>query len=115
MPNTRWFLSAASFSPDTTEDTAPSQCELSAGQHQTGLVCPPLGKKCRHSAKKVFNFDHEIGLICSNLIEKSHPFGNPGQKPGYESFIPLRMKVYFCHQNQNAKNIGNFTTLIETP
>jgi hypothetical protein len=25
-----------------------------------------------------------------------------------------RMEVYFCHQNQNAKNIGNFTTLFET-
>jgi hypothetical protein len=24
---------------------------------------------------------------------------------------PLRMEVYFCHQNKNAKNIGNFTTL----
>jgi hypothetical protein len=22
----------------------------------------------------------------------------------------LRTEVYFCHQNQNAKNIGNFTT-----
>jgi hypothetical protein len=22
---------------------------------------------------------------------------------------PLRTEVYFCHQNQNAKNIGNFT------
>jgi hypothetical protein len=26
---------------------------------------------------------------------------------------PLRMEVYFCDQNQNAKNIGNFTTLLE--
>jgi hypothetical protein len=25
-------------------------------------------------------------------------------------FIPLKTEVYFCHQNQNAKNIGNFTT-----
>jgi hypothetical protein len=25
---------------------------------------------------------------------------------------PLRMEVHFCHQNQNAKNIGNFTTLL---
>jgi hypothetical protein len=23
------------------------------------------------------------------------------------------MEVYFCHQNQNAKNIGNFTTLLK--
>jgi hypothetical protein len=29
------------------------------------------------------------------------------------SFNPLRMEVYFCHQNQNAKNIGNFTTLLK--
>jgi hypothetical protein len=26
---------------------------------------------------------------------------------------PLRTDVYFCHQNQNAKNIGNFTTLLK--
>jgi hypothetical protein len=26
---------------------------------------------------------------------------------------PLRTAVYFCHQNQNAKNIGNFTTLLK--
>jgi hypothetical protein len=26
---------------------------------------------------------------------------------------PLRTEVYFCHQNQNAKNIGNFTTLLK--
>jgi hypothetical protein len=25
----------------------------------------------------------------------------------------LRMEVYFCHENQNAKNIGNFTTLLK--
>jgi hypothetical protein len=25
----------------------------------------------------------------------------------------LRTEVYFCHQNQNAKNIGNFTTLLK--
>jgi hypothetical protein len=25
-------------------------------------------------------------------------------------FNPLRTEVYFCHQNQNAKNIGNITT-----
>jgi hypothetical protein len=30
------------------------------------------------------------------------------------SFInPSRMKVYFCHQNQNGKNIGNLTTLLK--
>jgi hypothetical protein len=23
------------------------------------------------------------------------------------------MEVYFCHQNQNATNIGNFTTLLK--
>jgi hypothetical protein len=28
-------------------------------------------------------------------------------------FIPLRTEIYFCHQNQNAKNIGNFTTLLK--
>jgi hypothetical protein len=26
---------------------------------------------------------------------------------------PLRTEVYFCHQNQNTKNIGNFTTLLK--
>jgi hypothetical protein len=26
---------------------------------------------------------------------------------------PLRTEVYFCHQNQNAKNIGKFTTLLK--
>jgi hypothetical protein len=26
---------------------------------------------------------------------------------------PLRTEVYFCHQNQNAKNIGNFTALLK--
>jgi hypothetical protein len=26
---------------------------------------------------------------------------------------PLRTEVYFYHQNQNAKNIGNFTTLLK--
>jgi hypothetical protein len=25
----------------------------------------------------------------------------------------IRVEVYFCHQNQNAKNIGNFTTLLK--
>jgi hypothetical protein len=25
-------------------------------------------------------------------------------------YNPLRMEVYFCHQNQNTKNIVNFTT-----
>jgi hypothetical protein len=25
----------------------------------------------------------------------------------------LRTEVYFCHQNQNAKNIGNLTTLLK--
>jgi hypothetical protein len=29
------------------------------------------------------------------------------------AFSPLRMAVYFCHQNQNAKYIGNFTTLLK--
>jgi hypothetical protein len=24
----------------------------------------------------------EIGIICSNLVEKSHHSSNPGQKPG---------------------------------
>jgi hypothetical protein len=24
---------------------------------------------------------------------------------------PSRTEIYFCHQNQNAQNIGNFTTL----
>jgi hypothetical protein len=28
---------------------------------------------------------------------------------------PLRTEVYFCHQNQNVKNIGNFYDSIETP
>jgi hypothetical protein len=28
-------------------------------------------------------------------------------------FNALRMEVYFCHQNQNAKNIGNFTPLLK--
>jgi hypothetical protein len=28
-------------------------------------------------------------------------------------FTTLRTEVYFCHQNQNAKNIGNFTTLLK--
>jgi hypothetical protein len=28
-------------------------------------------------------------------------------------FNPLRTGVYFCHQNQNAKNIGNFTTVLK--
>jgi hypothetical protein len=28
-------------------------------------------------------------------------------------FNPLRTEVYFCHQNQNAKNIGNFATLLK--
>jgi hypothetical protein len=26
---------------------------------------------------------------------------------------PLGTEVYFCHQNQNAKNLGNFTTLLK--
>jgi hypothetical protein len=26
----------------------------------------------------------------------------------------LRTEVYFCHQNQNAENIGNFTTLLKS-
>jgi hypothetical protein len=26
---------------------------------------------------------------------------------------PLRMEVNICHQNQNAKNIDNFTTLLK--
>jgi hypothetical protein len=26
---------------------------------------------------------------------------------------PLTTKVYICHQNQNAKNIGNLTTLLK--
>jgi hypothetical protein len=26
---------------------------------------------------------------------------------------PLRTEVYFCHQNQNAKKIGKFTTLLK--
>jgi hypothetical protein len=37
---------------------------------------PPLLQKSHHSTKKSVNFDHEImeiGIICSNLIEKSHP------------------------------------------
>jgi hypothetical protein len=29
------------------------------------------------------------------------------------SWLTLRPEVYFCHQNQNAKNIGNFSTLLE--
>jgi hypothetical protein len=28
-------------------------------------------------------------------------------------FNPFRTEVYFCHQNQNVKNIGNFTTLLK--
>jgi hypothetical protein len=26
---------------------------------------------------------------------------------------PLRIEDYFCHQNQNAENIGNFKTLLK--
>jgi hypothetical protein len=28
-------------------------------------------------------------------------------------FNPLRMEVYFCHQNQNEKDVGNMTTLLK--
>jgi hypothetical protein len=28
-------------------------------------------------------------------------------------FNPLRTEVFLCHQNQSAKNIGNFTTLLK--
>jgi hypothetical protein len=31
----------------------------------------------------------------------------------WQVFNPLRMKVYFYHHNQNAKNICNFTTLLK--
>jgi hypothetical protein len=30
-------------------------------------------------------------------------------------FNPLRTGVNFCHQNQNAKNIGNSMTLLKRP
>jgi hypothetical protein len=29
-------------------------------------------------------------------------------------FNPLRMEDFFCHQNQNSKNIGNFTTPLKS-
>jgi hypothetical protein len=28
-------------------------------------------------------------------------------------FNPLRTEVYICHQSRNAKNIGNFMTLLK--
>jgi hypothetical protein len=32
------------------------------------------------------------------------------QRPIYLALLtPVRTEVYFCHLNQNAKNIGNFT------
>jgi hypothetical protein len=46
----------------------------------------PLGNEATIQPKKV-NFDQEImeiGLICSNLIEKCHHSSNPGQN----SFFP---------------------------
>jgi hypothetical protein len=30
-----------------------------------------------------------------------------------QAINPSRTEDYFCHQNQNAKNIGNFTTLLK--
>jgi hypothetical protein len=32
---------------------------------------------------------------------------------GMHLFNPLKTEVDFCHQNQNVKNIGNFTTLLK--
>jgi hypothetical protein len=32
---------------------------------------------------------------------------------GSQKVNPLWMEVYFCHQNQTAKNIGNFTILLK--
>jgi hypothetical protein len=29
----------------------------------------------------------------------------------FDLINPSRTEVYYCHQNQNAKNIGNFTLL----
>jgi hypothetical protein len=33
--------------------------------------------------------------------------------PRLTIFSALWIKVYICHQDQNAKNIGNFTTLLK--
>jgi hypothetical protein len=41
-------------------------------------------------------------IKCKN-VWKSQPF----------DFNPLMTEVYFCYQNQNAKNIGNFMTLLK--
>jgi hypothetical protein len=38
--------------------------------------------------------------------------GRLGAK-GLKSINRLRTEVYFCHQNQNAKNIGNFMTVLK--
>jgi hypothetical protein len=42
-------------------------------------------------------------FLCPVLGDRSH----------HQSFKTHRTEVYFCHQNQNAKNIGNFTTLLK--
>jgi hypothetical protein len=44
-------------------------------------------------------------LFCEHLI-----FTNSGQ---IANLTLIRTEVYFCPQNQNAKNIGNFTTLLK--
>jgi hypothetical protein len=52
----------------------------------SGRAHPPLSKNATTWPKKSFNFEHEvmeIGLICSNLIEKSHHSSNSGQKSAH--------------------------------
>jgi hypothetical protein len=44
-----------------------------------------------------------LGFLCTTVAAA----------PPRHGFNPLRREVYFCHQNQNAKNIGNFTTRLK--
>jgi hypothetical protein len=55
------------------------QDSASAGLQRMGMSTTRQ-KKSSLGLKRL-SFDHKIGLICSNLIEKSHPSSNPGQNP----------------------------------
>jgi hypothetical protein len=49
----------------------------------SGGASPPPVKKANTSKKSVIFYHEsmEIGLFCSNFIEKSHHSSNPGQNP----------------------------------
>jgi hypothetical protein len=92
---------------------------------------------CKQCCLLIIYFNSILGVLCSTLntqnLKNLHYYGgqfsgdefscnrppstHAEETPTFDSpperINPLRTEVYFCHQNQNAKNIGKFMTVLK--